>query len=252
MLRDVFLLSGSVLIGASLVIGLLFLVRLFCWPFSVKIQEEMRTRRTFHCVWACFGVLSAVVLVWDAAPFFQAPPRSEKAKREYGVPLIYRGAPFCCLYVGLWANETEKFEDAFWQFADQQAIRKPKRSFMRYSGPPLATGESDHVAVYVSIDQTTDLIGRQQHASDAPFSKTDFSWQLGFVDAYWPTNASYISNANRAARAPLTGKIQMAVNDAAYPLRDFKGLTSALTLALQTKFPDRTVAAFVYDGDKHK
>ena len=43
-------------------IGLLFLVRLLCAPFSATIRLQMRQQRVFHWVWGCFALFASFLL----------------------------------------------------------------------------------------------------------------------------------------------------------------------------------------------
>jgi hypothetical protein len=176
------------------------------------------------------------------------PSEAEKRK-DFGDCFIYQGAPFCCIYVGLQTNERPIFDTNFWQFAAQQGIHRPKKHYMTYSGPPLATCKNDHVSVFVYSTETTNILARHQ-TFGSPLTQEQVSWQLGaWTDAYWPTNASRITQSGREVLAPFTGTVRMAPNDTNYPLQDFKRLSAALTATLHAAFPDRAVRVFSYDGD---
>jgi hypothetical protein len=168
---------------------------------------------------------------------------------NYGDALIYPGAPFCCIYVGLETNETTSFEKAFWPFADKHNIRKPNKHYTSYSGSGLATCHNDHVSLFVFSVSTGWIVSH--HKAYDRFEETQVSWQSGmWFDAYWPTNGSRLMKNGLEVLAPLTGTIRLAPNDPAYPLQDFKQLCDELTIAIQTAFPDRAVRSFSYDGDK--
>ena len=175
---------------------------------------------------------------------------SEAEKRKYfGDSFIYQGAPFCCIYVGLDTNETTLFSTNFWRFADQHDIHRPKKHYIAYSGPPLATCKSEHVSVFVYSTSTTNIIERYERFG-TPIPSEQVQWLPGlWMDAYWPTNASRITRGGREILAPITGTVRMASNDTNYPLQDFKRLSEALTAKLQSAFPDRAVRVFSYDGD---
>jgi len=178
-------------------------------------------------------------------------PISDADKRKYyGDAFIYQGAPFCCIYVGLDTNETALFATNFWRFADQHDIHRPKRHYMAYSGPPLATCKSDHVSVFVYSTETTNIVARYEKFGTS-ISREQVDWVAGiWMDAYWPTNASRISKDGREVLAPFTGTVRMASNNTNYPLQDFKRLSETLTSTLQSAFPDRAVRVFSYDGDR--
>jgi hypothetical protein len=146
-------------------------------------------------------------------------------------------------------NETALFATNFWRFADQHGIHKPKKHYMVYSGPPLATCKSDHVSIFAYSTQTTDIVAQNERFGDL-VSREQVSWQAGiWMDAYWPTNACRIAKGGQVVLAPFTGAVRMASNDTNYPLRDFKQLSEALRATLQAAFPDRAVRVFAYDGD---
>jgi len=144
--------------------------------------------------------------------------------REYGEYIIQQGAPFFCIYVGLDAgtNDSALFDTVFWHFADQHEMRKPSKHFMRYSGPRFATCQSEHVAVFAGITETTNLT-KNREAVPAGFP---VDWRLGVLeDAYWPTNASRITKNSSVLLAPYTGSVRLASTDSKYPLQDFQHLT---------------------------
>ena len=51
------------LVLAGLVIGLLFLVRCLCAPFSSQIRRQMSRHRALHLIWAGFGLFTAFGLL---------------------------------------------------------------------------------------------------------------------------------------------------------------------------------------------
>jgi hypothetical protein len=194
-------------------------------------------------IFTCFAwMIAAPALHWSH-------PIIGRERLNYGESLIYPGAPFCCIYVGLDTNEAPHFEKAFWHFADKHNLRKPNKHYIGYSGPGLATCHNDHVSLFVFSVSTDWIVSH--HESYAQFEETQVSWQAGmWFDAYWPSNASRITKNGLDALAPLTGTLRIAPNDPAYPLQDFKQLCDALTNAIQSAFPDRAVRSFYYDGDK--
>lgn len=182
-------------------------------------------------------------------------PISEADRRKYyGDPFIYQGAPFCCVYVGLETNEVSLFATNFWRFADQHDIRKPQKHYRQYSGGPLATCKNNHVSVFEYTWETSDLIAFRQKFNpisleQAAAAKAATGWAID-TENFWPTNASRIKKDSQKVYAPLTGIVKMAPNDTNYSLQDFKQLSEALTAALQSAFPERTIRVISYDGDK--
>jgi hypothetical protein len=174
---------------------------------------------------------------------------SEAEKRQHiGEVVVYKGAPFCCIYVGLETNETALFTTNFWRFASQHGIHKLKKHYMANMGPPPAC-ESDHVAVWVHTTPTRDVT--QRYELRDPFSNRRVSWLAAlWQDAYWPTNACRITKDGRDVLAPITGTVHMASDDPNYPTQDFKLLSEALIACLQSNFPGRAVRTFSYGGEK--
>lgn len=191
----------------------------------------------------------ALVVLFAVTGCDRGPISAADKRKYFGDSFIYQGAPFYCIYVGLDTNETDLFATNFWRFADQHDIHKPKKHYAAYSGPPLATCKSDHVSVFVYSTETTNIVARSERFGATNTSER-VDWQFGiWMDAYWPTNASRITEDGHEGLAPFTGAIKMASNDTNYPLQDFKQLSDGLTAALQLAFPDRHVRVFTYDGD---
>lgn len=181
---------------------------------------------------------------------WNGPISMSDRRKYYGDAFIYQGAPFCCIYVGLDTNETARFDTDFWSFAEQHDIHRPKKHYMAYSGPPLATCKNDHVSVFVYTTATTNIVERHERF-DSSVSRGPISWRAGiWMDAYWPTNACRIAKDGHEVLAPITGTIRMASNDTNYPVQDFQRLSDALIASLRATFPDREVRVFYYGGDK--
>jgi len=177
-----------------------------------------------------------------------ATPR-EYGDREYGEYIIQQGAPFCCIYVGLDAgtNDSALFDTVFWHFADQHVMRKPSKHYVTYSGPPFATCQSDHVAAFAGITDTSILADHQKQSGVSSGFPVD--WRIGiWQDAYWPKNASHITKGGNDSLAPFTGSVRLAPTDSKLPLQDFKQLTEDFRAAMQSAFPDRVVCVIAYDG----
>jgi hypothetical protein len=69
---------------------------------------------------ALIPMLMAVLVILHSC---LSGPISQADKRKYfGDSFIYQEAPFCCIYVGLNANERELFATNFWRFAGQHGI----------------------------------------------------------------------------------------------------------------------------------
>jgi hypothetical protein len=178
-------------------------------------------------------------------------PNSAANLKAHGVISIYRGAPFCMIYVGLNPDEFASFNSAFWHFADQHDIRKPRKHYTAYSGPPRAAAMSAHVAFYVDYWPTPDVVARHNVFGPSS-SKEPMSWEnamIGF-NAYMPTNACLINKDGQEILAPYTGSIGIAPYDTNYPAQDFKQLAVELTAAIQSAFPDRAVRSVSYYGGK--
>ena len=171
--------------------------------------------------------------------------------RAHGVVSIYHGAPFCRIYVGLRPDEQSAFEKAFWHFAEQHHIRKPRMSYGHYSGPPIAAALNEHIAIYEDLWPTSVIVARQKSLGTAATQEGDLhSWQLGiWEDAYWPTNACHINKDGQNILAAYSGCIGMAPFDTSYPAKDFRQLAEALTAAIRSAFPDRTVTVVSYYSD---
>jgi len=171
--------------------------------------------------------------------------------RAHGVVSIYQGAPFCMVYVGLKSDEWPSFNTAFWHYAEQNDIRKPRKHYTSYSGPPKAAAMSAHVAFYVNYWPTPDVVAR--HNVFGPLgSKDPMSWgnaMIGF-NSYMPTNACLIKKDGQEILAPYTGSIGIAPYDINYSVREFKKLSEGLVAAMQLAFPDRAVRFVSYYGGK--
>jgi hypothetical protein len=231
-------------------VPLSFLSTFICFAWSVRI---FRSHRWTALVCIFFSALYLFILIQLLQPAMgrnnRHPISEQDRRRYYGDAFIYQGAPFCCIYVGLNTNETAVFASTFWRFADQHDIRKPKKHYRAYSGPPLATCKSDRVSVFVGSTPTTNIVSQQERFGDL-LSREQPSWQAGiWMHAYCPTNASRIMKDGHEVLAPFTGTVRMASNDTNYPVQDFKRLSGALIAALQSAFPDRAVSVFSYDGD---
>jgi hypothetical protein len=200
------------------------------------------------------GLVGAAIFsyfAWQMAwPILHRPhPIIGRERLNYGDALIYNGAPFCCIYVGLETNEAPLFDKAFWRIAEKYNIRKPSRHYLSYSGPPRATCHNDHVSLFVASIPTDRIVSQYVRLTQADTDSA--SWQAGiWSDAYWPTNASRITKNGRELLAPLTGSIRLGSNDTNYSVKDFKHLCDSLTNDMQSAFPDRAVRSFYYDGDK--
>lgn len=170
--------------------------------------------------------------------------------RAHGVVSIHDGAPFCMIYVGLESNELASFNRSFWHFADQHGIRRPRKRYTVYSGPPKAGAMSDHVAFYVNDWPTPQIVARHNEF-DSERLDNPHSWELASIgfNAYMPTNACLIKRNGHELLAPYAGTIGLAPYDTNYPVADFKSLSEGLIAAMKAEFPNRAIRFVSYDGE---
>jgi len=179
-----------------------------------------------------------------------------KDKLAYGdfYEYQYERAPWCCIYVGLTANESHSFRDVFTHFAESYDIHKVVKHYKTYSGPGCANYMSDHVACSAFCIPTASIMAYHDRPETAELrlqSLQSGEWDFAFGEyCFWPTNASRIIAEEPDLVAPYTGCIHMVSYDKQYSPKDFKMQAELLERAVRTNWPDRPVEAFIYEGNK--
>jgi hypothetical protein len=242
--------AGSILFVAAVIFGFLCLLRLVCWPISPKVQADFRARPTFHIIWSSIGVVVLCIAILPYfISFFMPGPQSDKDRRKYGRVLAPHESPFCSIYVGLFDTDVDAFNDTFWRFAEKHQIHTPKR-YLAYSGPPLATCENEHVMVFIHTDSTSEA-NRLQKTMAEVFSGGPIRWSdVALLFSDWPTNGSGVLLGGTNVQAPFTGSICLIRDNTNYSISDFRQLTRDLTNELHSRFPNHTISATIYNGDK--
>jgi hypothetical protein len=184
-------------------------------------------------------LLLIIALLFVLVLFWSRPQRGNGGPRYGSVP-IYPDTPYSSIYVGLEADDEQALYDVIAKYGETNGIQRCK-SYIAYSGPPLATYTGDHIAIFVRSYLTPSCMKEHERAQN----------MVGLSDFYhWPTNGSRVIINGHRMQMPFTGIIWIEAYDTNYSNREFREDSEGLAAALRSAFTNRSVDLFMPDEIK--
>ena len=161
-------------------------------------------------------------------------PRKGSGGPRYGSVPIHQGTPSSSIYLGLEVEHEQALYDVITRYGQTNGIQRCK-SYLSYSGPPLATFTGDRIAIFVRSRLTKDCATMQERGVIAG---------RGIDFLHWPTNGSRVIHNGHSIQMPFTGIVWVSPFGTNYSTEEFRRVSDGLTIALRSAFTNRTIDAF--------
>ena len=174
---------------------------------------------------------------------------SEVKVSEDGYVKLFDGAPVCCIYVGLNMTNGPSFGTNVQLLAESHGIKRPRKIYTIYSGPPLSDYVNEHVAIESRGSYwTTNLTVAHTNICLPNEKFRQLYERIHFMirdDCYWASKAGQIPEP--ISSSPFIGRVLILDHDPAYPNRSFKELSQSIIGELEKLYPGHVMVAWYED-----